>query len=103
MSQIIRLGVGESGYPLAGAMGEPYPHGIMQTLTQLAGRFRGLSLRVMVAALPVIWPAMVMAQSAPQPNARKVPPVWLGYLVIFGLLVVVMAVSMMPSKRSHQD
>jgi len=54
-------------------------------------------------ATPFVWPALALAQSAPQPTARKVPPVWLGYLVIFVLLVVVLAVSMMPSKRSHQD
>jgi hypothetical protein len=64
---------------------------------------RSLSLRCLVLVLPFIAPAIALAQSAPQPTARKVPPVWLGYLVIFVLLVIVLAVSMMPSKRGHQD
>ena len=30
-------------------------------------------------------------------------PIWLGFLVMFVLLAIVVAVSLMPSKRSHQD
>lgn len=51
-----------------------------------------------------VWPAIAMAQqAAPQPKLDKAPPVWLGLLVMVLLLAVVMAVSLMPSKRSHQD
>jgi len=64
---------------------------------------RTLTLRLFVLLLPFVQPAIALAQTAPQPTARKVPPVWLGYLVIFVLLAVILAVSMMPSKRGHQD
>jgi hypothetical protein len=56
--------------------------------------------------LLLCWPAISLAQSAeapPQPALSKTPPVWLGYLVMFVLLGVVLAVSLMPSKRGHQD
>lgn len=75
----------------------------MPTLRHMTRRMRTLSLWLFALTLPYLAPAMVLAQSAPQPTARKVPPVWLGYLVIFVLLVIVLAVSMMPSKRGHQD
>jgi hypothetical protein len=84
-------------------MSEPYPHGIMLTQRRIARRVKHQSLRLLTLAAPFIWTAVTMAQSAPQPSARKVPPTWIGYLVIFGLLVLVLLVSMMPSKRTHQD
>ncbi len=52
--------------------------------------------------LAVLAPAVAQAQSTDQ-VLQRAPPVWLGYLVIFVLLVVVLAVSLMPSKRGHQD
>ena len=41
--------------------------------------------------------------AAPQPNLLKAPAVWLGLLVMFVLLAMTITVSLMPSKRSHQD
>jgi hypothetical protein len=43
------------------------------------------------------------AQAAPQPSLSKMPPVWLGLLVIFLMLAIVITISLMPSKRGHQD
>jgi FtsH-binding integral membrane protein len=44
------------------------------------------------------------AQSGvPQPQLRRGPAPWVGFVVMFALLVLVMAVSLMPSKRGHQD
>ena len=56
-------------------------------------------------ALAVLAPAIAWAQdnAPPQPTLRKSAPAWLGYLAMFVLLVVVIVVSLMPSKRSHQD
>ena len=71
-----------------------------QHLKRLTNRFAALFFALTVA----IWPAVVLAQTpAPQPELKKAPPVWLGYLVMFLLLAVVMAISLMPSKRGHQD
>ena len=59
---------------------------------------------VIAFGLVSVWPAITLAQTAPKPpQLQKVPPVWLGYLVMALLLAVVLAVSLMPSKRSHQD
>lgn len=74
-----------------------------QRVRQLVGWLNGQSLRGLALVAPFIGTAVALAQSAPAPNARKVPPIWLGYLVIFVLLVIVLAISMMPSKRGHQD
>ena len=43
------------------------------------------------------------ASGPPAPVLRKTHPAWIGYVVIFVLLVMVTVVSLMPSKRSHQD
>ncbi len=48
--------------------------------------------------------ADVLAQAAPpQPNLSKSAPAWLGFGVMLILLAVVLGVSLMPSKRGHQD
>jgi hypothetical protein len=58
----------------------------------------------MAFAFLCLWPMITLAQTAPKsPQLQKTPPVWLGYLVMALLLAVVLAVSLMPSKRSHQD
>jgi len=44
-----------------------------------------------------------LAQGAPAPTVTRTPWTWFGYLIIVVLLAMVMAVSLMPSKRSHQD
>jgi hypothetical protein len=41
--------------------------------------------------------------AAPTPTANKASPAWLGYLIVFILLAAVVTVSLMPSKRSHQE
>ncbi len=52
----------------------------------------------------ILAPAIAWAQEAvPQPRLTRSQPVWLGYLIIVVLLALVMLVSLMPSKRGHQD
>ena len=41
--------------------------------------------------------------SPPQPNLNKSAPAWLGFLVMVILLALVLGVSLLPSKRGHQD
>lgn len=43
------------------------------------------------------------ANAAPQPTVKNLYPVWVGYIVIGLMIAAVMGVSLMPSKRSHQD
>lgn len=61
---------------------------------------------VMSLAAILMLPAIALAQediAPPAPTLRNSPPAWWGYALLFILLAVVMAVSLMPSKRSHQD
>ena len=59
---------------------------------------------LVIPALVALWPAIAMAQTAaPPPALRRAPPTWLGLLIMVVLLGLVLAVSLMPSKRSHQD
>ncbi len=52
----------------------------------------------------ILAPAIAWAQqTVPPPTLRRSQPVWLGYLIIVVLLALVMLVSLMPSKRGHQD
>jgi hypothetical protein len=39
----------------------------------------------------------------PQPSLTRTPKPWVGYAIMFLLLVLVLGVSLMPSKRGHQD
>jgi hypothetical protein len=43
------------------------------------------------------------ATGPPKPDLRGGPPQWVGFVFIFLLLAAVMAVSLMPAKRGHQD
>lgn len=66
------------------------------------------STRLIRPALAGAWLALlpaaqVFAQAAPTPSVTRSPYVVLGYIIVFVLLVMVIAVSLMPSKRSHQD
>ena len=63
---------------------------------------RSRCLLLAATLLAMCWPAIVLA-APPQPALRKGAPVWLGYLVMLVLLLGVVLVSLMPSKRSHQD
>ena len=47
--------------------------------------------------------ANVLGNAPPQPNLTKTPPVWIGFVFMVILLALVLGVSLMPSKRGHQD
>jgi hypothetical protein len=52
----------------------------------------------------VLLTSLALAQAAaPAPTATKASPAWLGYLIVFVLLAAVVSVSLMPSRRSHQE
>ncbi len=73
------------------------------------GRLAGIlvsGVRALVIAAAILAPAVVVCEQGEVPeaqNLRRDPPVFLGYLVMFGLLTAVMLASLMPSKRGHQD
>jgi len=60
------------------------------------------ALAVMIIAFV---PAEVWAQAAPppQPVLKRSQPVWVGFAVMFFLMALVLGVSLLSSKRSHQD
>ena len=71
-------------------------------------RFEGLAARLSALVLIIVAagaPLIAWAQSAPPPAPRllKTSPPWLGLAVMFVLLAFVIVVSLMPSKRTHQD
>lgn len=57
--------------------------------------------------LPLLFAASAFAQDAvdapPPPSLRNTAAPWIGYLLIFVLFGIVVAISLIPSKRSHQD
>ena len=73
----------------------------------MATRFRKLLARsgtLVVGGLMLLGPSVALAQdTVPQPDLNRSPPIWLGYLVMVVLVAAVMAVSLLPSKRGHQD
>jgi len=67
-----------------------------------------LSARASVIALPLLMAGTVLAQDAregapPSPTLQRGGGAWLSYLIIFVLVAMVVTISLLPSKRSHQD
>ena len=65
---------------------------------------RSLPVMLVGAAL-LLAPEIAVAQDSapPQPQVSKTAPVWLGYAAMFLTLALLVGVSLMPSKRAHQD
>lgn len=59
--------------------------------------------RLVMAMVAILSPSVAWAQSAPTPALRDTLPAWLGLLVIFFIMVIIIMVSLMSSKRGHQD
>jgi len=72
---------------------------------RLVRRSSVLSTAAVTFLTTCLVPAIAWAQSSapPAPGLRRTPAPWVGYLVIFVLLALVLAVSLIPSKRGHQD
>ncbi len=62
-------------------------------------------LRTAVCACVLLWPTIAFAQQeAPEsPTLSRGPHPIIGFGVMFVLLALLMAISLMPSKRGHQD
>ncbi|MCZ6835068.1 MAG: hypothetical protein O7G85_04775 [Planctomycetota bacterium] len=54
-------------------------------------------------ALMLAFPIEVLAQVAPTPVIRNAPKAWMGMVPMIVLGFIVVLVSMIPSKRGHQD
>jgi hypothetical protein len=62
--------------------------------------------RLLALALtsPLLAPATALAQNAPRdPQIGQRSPIWLGYLVaaVFGAILILL--TLLPSKRQHED
>jgi crotonobetainyl-CoA:carnitine CoA-transferase CaiB-like acyl-CoA transferase len=58
----------------------------------------------LVISSPLWAPATAMAQNVPRdPQISQRSPIWLGYLVagVFGAILIVL--TLLPSKRQHED
>ncbi len=74
---------------------------------QIMPTIRNFVIRVTCAVTmlaAVLTPGIVWAQDVvPQPELRRAPATWVGYMFMVILVAAVMAVSLLPSKRGHQD
>jgi len=67
-------------------------------------RLRHILSKSLLAAMAVLAPATTLANVPPQPApSESSAPVWVGFFFMGVLLVLVLGVSLMPSKRGHQD
>jgi hypothetical protein len=76
---------------------------MMRHVRKNAGRLlaTGAMLLIAVIAPTIAW---AQEQEAPRaPTLSRPQPAWVGLLFMAVLLGVVLAISLMPSKRSHQD
>ena len=77
---------------------------MQRALRDLSRSVRRSAAWVIPTLVMLVPTAVAFAQTAPpQPSLKRSPPVWIGYLVMFVLAVLVVAVSLLPSKRGHQD
>ena len=64
---------------------------------------RQILWKVALAAVAVLAPVTALATAPPQPSLTKSAPPWVGFIFMGVLLALVLGVSLMPSKRGHQD
>lgn len=77
-----------------------YPHPIMKHALD-ASRFLVCAAMLLIAEIAVAMPAAI---APPQPaNNKNTPAVWVGILVMLIIVGVILTISLMPSRRSHQD
>jgi hypothetical protein len=84
----------------------PPPYADLMRLSSILTTFANRSVPVIVALISILTPVLAWAQTPgapPQPSIKRSPPAWIGMIVMFVLLAMVVFVSLMPSKRSHQD
>jgi hypothetical protein len=68
-------------------------------------RLLSKALPATFAVAAVLAPVTALAQNAapPQPNLSRYAPPWVGFFFMVVLLAIVLGVSLLPSKRGHQD
>lgn len=66
---------------------------------------RHLHRLIGVAVSSPFWaPAVALAQNAPRdPNIGQRTPIWLGYFVAAVFAGILIVLTLMPSKRQHED
>ena len=87
--------------PVDGPGGRWYLRGMMP-----ARALARVLTRALVLAIPLFLSAAAWAQEGAAPRAPTLgrsQPVWVGFAFMFLMLAAVVAVNIMPSKRSHQD
>jgi hypothetical protein len=75
-----------------------YPHAIMIRLRSIA---RALLLLGFLASSAIASPAP-LPPPAPGSN-QNTPAAWIGMLLMFIIVAAIIGISMMPSRRGHQD
>lgn len=65
---------------------------------------RVLSPAAMLLAVTAVHRLAVAQEGAPPaPSLTRAPAPWLGYVIMFVLLALVLGVSLLPAKRGHRD
>jgi hypothetical protein len=76
-------------------------HRLYRNVKRSLGGMTAVLLPVLFAAAA---PVIAWADApAPSPTLKKSPGAWIGILVMFILLALVVSVSLLPAKRGHQD
>lgn len=66
-------------------------------------RIRIRALWFLAGAAAFLHAHPLLAQAPDQPDLKRTTPPWIGMFVIAILAAVVILISLLPSKRSHQD
>lgn len=82
----------------------PQPPGIriLKVMNRLKTTVQRSILQLFVLMI-VLMPKLAWAQAAPTPHLRNYPKAWIGMILMMLLGVVVLGISLFPSKRGHQD
>ena len=88
---------------LAALMARSYPHRMQRTQPLIRSASRFLLAWAFTLMLPVLLFAQAAAPAEPTLDPKKAPAAWIGFFIMFVLAAVVIAISLMPSKRGHQD
>jgi uncharacterized membrane protein len=71
----------------------------MKLLSRFAWKLLGMAVTTAIIA-PAVF---AQGQAPPAPTLSRNQPVWIGYAFMFLMTMAILFISLMPSKRSHQD
>jgi hypothetical protein len=84
-------------------LGSGVAHMLIRMMMTSCCKSLGARIACMLCVILFTQTPLLAQDAPPQPDLNQFPPPWLSLLIMLVLFAVLMGVSLMPSKRGHQD